>query len=151
MIRSSAIYNFRRDELERWIDQAIALLDEIDDDPDLEECGDDEPSFGCARYLKGKFECELEEDAAELGIADQDALCLELQNLDEGLQFDGDGRHIARKLLKDKVKDRAKLTEALNRTRVSPPMQVSVPDLAEPRKPHPRGSNDLEHHPDARC
>jgi len=34
---SPAIYNFRRAELERWIDSAIALLDTIDGDPDLED------------------------------------------------------------------------------------------------------------------
>jgi hypothetical protein len=34
---SPAIFNFRRAELERWIDNAIALLDQIDGDPDLED------------------------------------------------------------------------------------------------------------------
>ncbi len=34
---SPAIYNFRRSELERWIDQAIELLDHLDGDPDLED------------------------------------------------------------------------------------------------------------------
>jgi hypothetical protein len=37
MIRSPAIYNFRRAELERWIDRALELLDQIDGDPDLED------------------------------------------------------------------------------------------------------------------
>ena len=37
MIRSPAIYNFRRAELERWIDRALDLLDQIDGDLDLED------------------------------------------------------------------------------------------------------------------
>ena len=36
-MRSLAIENFRRSELERWIDDAIDLLDAMDGDPDLEE------------------------------------------------------------------------------------------------------------------
>ncbi|KQT03178.1 MULTISPECIES: hypothetical protein [unclassified Rhizobium] len=37
MTASPAIYQFRRQELERWIDNAIALLDHLDGDPDLED------------------------------------------------------------------------------------------------------------------
>lgn len=36
-MRSLAIENFRRSELDRWIDDAIDLLDAMDRDPDLEE------------------------------------------------------------------------------------------------------------------
>jgi len=36
-MRSLAIENFRRSELERWIDDAIDLLDAMDDDADLED------------------------------------------------------------------------------------------------------------------
>ena len=36
-MRSLAIENFRHSELERWIDDAIDLLDVMDDDPDLED------------------------------------------------------------------------------------------------------------------
>jgi hypothetical protein len=36
-MRSLAIENFRRSELERWIDNAIDLLDAMDDDPDRED------------------------------------------------------------------------------------------------------------------
>lgn len=36
-MRSLAIENFRRSELERWIDTAIDLLDAMDEDPDLED------------------------------------------------------------------------------------------------------------------
>ena len=36
----AALETFRRSELERWIDDAINLLDAMDDDADLEENGD---------------------------------------------------------------------------------------------------------------
>lgn len=36
-MRSRAIQRFRRSELERHIEELIALLDLIDDDPDLED------------------------------------------------------------------------------------------------------------------
>lgn len=36
-MRSLAIENFRRSELERWIDDAIDLIDAMDDDADLED------------------------------------------------------------------------------------------------------------------
>ncbi|WP_313526422.1 hypothetical protein [Shinella sp.] len=36
-MRSLAIQRFRRSELERRIEELIALLDLIDDDPDLED------------------------------------------------------------------------------------------------------------------
>jgi hypothetical protein len=42
MIPSPAIYNFRRSQLERWIDDTISLLDRFDLDPDIEE----EPELG---------------------------------------------------------------------------------------------------------
>lgn len=38
---SPAIYRLRRLMLELWIEQAIALLDQIDGDPDLEDGDDD--------------------------------------------------------------------------------------------------------------
>ena len=36
-MRSLAIETFRRADLERWIDDAIDLLDTLDEDPDLED------------------------------------------------------------------------------------------------------------------
>ncbi|MBX5146372.1 hypothetical protein [Rhizobium lentis] len=92
----------RREQLEAYIEELIVLLDALDGDPDIEDGGDDEPSFSCSRYLNGKCECDLEEDPADLGIADQDALHLEIQDLDGNLHFDGDGQRIARKLLREK-------------------------------------------------
>ncbi len=38
---SPAIYRLRRLILEQWIEQAIALLDQMDGDPDLEDSDDD--------------------------------------------------------------------------------------------------------------
>lgn len=35
-LRSPAVLAFRRRELERWVEVAIALLDALDGDPDLE-------------------------------------------------------------------------------------------------------------------
>ncbi|GAA4175969.1 hypothetical protein [Shinella granuli] len=45
-MRSLSIQRFRRAELERRIEEMISLLDLIDDDPDLEDGGDDEPLIG---------------------------------------------------------------------------------------------------------
>ncbi|MDG3575711.1 hypothetical protein P7F60_04890 [Rhizobium sp. YJ-22] len=55
-MKSPAIYQFRRAELERWVENAIALLDEIDGDPDreddeLEAIDEREPPF--SRVLGG--------------------------------------------------------------------------------------------------
>lgn len=36
-MRSLATENFRRSELERWINKAIDLLDAMDEDPELED------------------------------------------------------------------------------------------------------------------
>jgi len=36
-----AIYRLRRLFLEQWIDEAIALLDQMDGDPDLEDSDED--------------------------------------------------------------------------------------------------------------
>lgn len=74
---SPAVLQHRRTELEARIEEMIALLDLLDGDPDLEDGGDYEPSLGVPGCrVKGKFECDLEEDPAELGIADRDALNL---------------------------------------------------------------------------
>ncbi|PYE88756.1 hypothetical protein [Phyllobacterium leguminum] len=40
-MNSPAIYRLRRLLLERWIDEAIALLDQIDGDTDLEDGDED--------------------------------------------------------------------------------------------------------------
>ncbi|MEH3109460.1 MAG: hypothetical protein PGN22_05070 [Agrobacterium cavarae] len=43
MRESTAILKLRRQFLETWIEQAIALLDELDGECDLEDNGDAEP------------------------------------------------------------------------------------------------------------
>ncbi|GGA81101.1 hypothetical protein GCM10011491_05490 [Brucella endophytica] len=55
-----AVYRLRRLMLERWIEEAIALLDQIDGDPDFEDDSEDDD--------------ERELDPAELGICDLDSL-----------------------------------------------------------------------------
>ena len=40
---SRAVVQFRRTWLEQWIEHAIALLDQMDGDPDFEDGGDAEP------------------------------------------------------------------------------------------------------------
>ena len=57
---SLAVKRFRRLMLEKWIEDAIALLDNLDGDPDLEE--------------EMEYEEEREIDHADYGIADVDAL-----------------------------------------------------------------------------
>lgn len=56
----------RRAELEARIEELIALLDLLDDDPDLEDTGDDEPSLG-GLGLDGPagIEHDLEEDLSD--------------------------------------------------------------------------------------
>ena len=117
----------RRQDLENKIEELIALLDLIDGDPDLEDNGDAEPSIGSTPIVIGnEIAHDLEwAQADEHGIADRDALDLFQREggfsslNDIGWHFDGDGHRIGRKLLSDHVKDRRKLTKALERTRVS--------------------------------
>lgn len=60
-MRSPAIYRFRRSELERRIEEMIALLDRMDGDPDLEDGGDDEPSIGSRSIrISGRIEDDVE-------------------------------------------------------------------------------------------
>ncbi len=57
---------FRRSALEAWIDRAIALLDEMDGDPDLEDNGDDEPSIGSLGLVGANGqEYDLELDSSD--------------------------------------------------------------------------------------
>ncbi len=78
-----------RSRLETAIEHLLALLDELDGDPDLEEGGDHEadselePNIGWTGVGRGTIgldlnrydrDGELEQDDAELGIADHDAL-----------------------------------------------------------------------------
>ncbi|MDX3977022.1 hypothetical protein [Shinella sp.] len=76
-MRSVAIERFRRAELEACIEELIALLDTMDEDCDLEDGADAEPSF-CSRpfIVNGRAEYDLEDDPAESGVADEEALWL---------------------------------------------------------------------------
>lgn len=126
---SGAVYRLRRAELEARIEELIALLDVIDGDPDIEDTGDDEPSIGFGRSIKGKEEYDLEEDKSDyepnLGWSEAQSLrgCIPTGDefgSDDPAAFTGEGQHIARDLLREKVKDRRKLANALDATRVSP-------------------------------
>ena len=65
----------QRQHVEAEIERLIAFLDALDGDCDLEDGGDAEPSLPCyPRMINGRPEYDLEEDPAEDGIADQDAL-----------------------------------------------------------------------------
>lgn len=53
-IHNPVIYTFRRRLLEKWIEDAIALLDQCDGDPDFEECDTDyEDELEEPRYIMG--------------------------------------------------------------------------------------------------
>lgn len=121
---SMSILTLRRESVEACIEQLIALLDLLDGDPDLEDGGDAEPSIGTVgQYIGGEFVYDLEDDPAELGIADNDALHLTLQEDDWGsstLRFTGDGHHMGRKLLRDHMRDQRKFAKALDATRACP-------------------------------
>lgn len=61
-----AILKLRRQFLETWIEQAIALLDQIDGDCDLEEGGDMEPSVpSTPRLIMGRVHDDLEFDTSD--------------------------------------------------------------------------------------
>lgn len=60
---ATAITSFRRQMLERWIEDAIALLDQMDGDTDLEPDADAEPD-PLEPYLAGAAS-DLEHDGAE--------------------------------------------------------------------------------------
>jgi len=74
-----------RQEIEDEIERLIDMLDDFDGDPELEDGGDAEPSFGPGDYRNGRMEYELEADTGE----DKPFLgWTEAQSLDGG-QFTG--------------------------------------------------------------
>lgn len=110
----------KRRRIEAKIEELIGLLDFLDGDCDLEDCGDDEPSFSThGRIIGGRLEYDLEEDPAEMGLADLGALDLAMQDEDYSgtLKFNGDGADLARQMLRQVVKDHRQLARALHRTR----------------------------------
>ena len=50
---AAVITSFRRQMLEHWIEQAIALLDQMDGDPDLED--DDSEADDAERDMPGRI------------------------------------------------------------------------------------------------
>lgn len=96
--------------------ELIALLDDLDGDPDLEDGGDTESNIGgMVRHSPDGTaldECEL--DPAESGIADFDALQSE-EFCFSGLHFDGSGTDMARQMLADRdVRGARKFAVATN-------------------------------------
>jgi hypothetical protein len=74
---SSVIRRLRRSELEARIEEMISLLDMLDGDCDLEDGADAEPSFSSRPFIvNGRAEYDLEDDPAESGVADEEALWL---------------------------------------------------------------------------
>jgi hypothetical protein len=127
----------RREELEARVEEMIALLDLLDGDADLE------PSLAAFMGSDDDREEENEHGGDILdqphdpdtdleyslgwrnptfGDADPMPGWSGIDGFDQGngLIFDGDGHHIARKMLRDVVSDHRKLRKALNATRVSP-------------------------------
>lgn len=106
----------RRAQLEARIEEMIALLDALDGDENLEECGDDEPSVGSvAVWVNGRPEHDLEDDPAEnepdLGwsnprfpgesVATPDGWSyMDAPDTVNSGGFHGDGQRIARKMLR---------------------------------------------------
>jgi hypothetical protein len=74
-MRSATTESFCRAELERHIEEMIALLDLMDGDTDLEDGGDDEPSITSPAIAIGnriENDLEFETDDYELSGDDMD-------------------------------------------------------------------------------
>lgn len=113
---SERTLHLRRAKLEAHIEQMIALLDELDGDPDFEEGGDDEPSIGAfGRISKHGLQYDLEDDQSDsepdLGWSNprfpgEDFKMPEgwggcdAQDTCSSVGFRGDGQRIARKMLR---------------------------------------------------
>lgn len=118
---SRGVQELRRETVEACIERLIALLDEMDGDPDLEDGGDFEPSIGSSPKLVGSQfledleldHCDDEEGGDEelsLGWPNPEGLRVQIQSeaeqiadfdSDDGsLCFDGSGHGMARALLR---------------------------------------------------
>lgn len=122
----AALENFRRSELERRIEEMIAFLDLLDDDADIEDGYDDEPTLGAENDHEGRSqefwaqpsrldECEAEDehggdildephDDDELDQNGDEQDCCRSEDewhpLELGMQFDGAGAIMAGELLR---------------------------------------------------
>ncbi|WP_017959977.1 hypothetical protein [Rhizobium leguminosarum] len=113
---SKAVQELRRETIEAYVEQLIALLDLLDGDPDLEDNADFEPSIGSTPQCFGneRFD-DLEMDTADDEECGDDELTMGWSNpeglrahipeeaaqivdfdFDEGaLSFDGSGNRMA--------------------------------------------------------
>ncbi|OYD03705.1 hypothetical protein [Rhizobium sp. N4311] len=117
---SQVVNELRRETVEACIEQLIALLDQMDGDPDLEDGGDVEPSIGSSPRLVGTSfledleldDCDDEEggdDEPALGWSNPEGLRIHVKDearqitgfdSDEGaLGFDGSGIRMAYAML----------------------------------------------------
>ncbi|ANL52836.1 hypothetical protein [Rhizobium phaseoli] len=117
---SQVVHKLRRKTVEACIEQLIALLDQMDGDPDLEDGGDAEPSIGSIPRLVGNQfledleldDCDDEEggdDEPAMGWPNPEGLRIHIQEearqiacivSDEGaLGFDGSGARMAYAML----------------------------------------------------
>lgn len=111
----------RRESLEAYIEELIALLDYLDGNPDLEDNGDCEPSLGSTPMCVGNLfledlefdDCNDEEggdDEPSMGWANPDGLRIHIPgeaeqitafDYEDGpLSFDGSGKRLARIMLR---------------------------------------------------
>ncbi|MDK4726407.1 hypothetical protein [Rhizobium phaseoli] len=118
---SQVVQELRRETVEACIEQLIALLDQMDGDPDLEDGGDFESSIGSSPKLVGSQivedleldDCDYEEGGDEepsLGWPNPEGLRVQIRSeaeqiaafdFDDGPSFfDGSGHRIARALLR---------------------------------------------------
>jgi hypothetical protein len=105
----AALETFRRSELERRIEEMIALLDLLDDDADIEDGHDDEPTLGAENDHEGRSqeiwaqasrldECEAEDehggdiqDERHDGEGDEEPELGRLECMDQRQAYSGHG------------------------------------------------------------
>ena len=118
---SKVVQELRRETIESYVEQLIALLDLLDGDPDLEDNGDSEPSIDSAPQCIGNGcledleldDCDDEEGGDEeptMGWSNPEGLRVHIPeeasqitdfDYDDGpLRVDGSGHTIARMALR---------------------------------------------------
>ncbi|TAW32046.1 hypothetical protein ELH93_22155 [Rhizobium leguminosarum] len=127
---SKVVQELRRETIEAYVEQLIALLDLLDGDSDLEDNGDFEPSIGSTPQCIGNERCDdLELDSADdedggdeeptmgwsnpgglrVHIPEEAAQITALDYDDGPLRFDGSGKRLARIMLRQHPARRIKL------------------------------------------
>ncbi|MGZ2458709.1 hypothetical protein [Rhizobium anhuiense] len=126
---SKVVQELRRETIEAYVEQLIALLDLLDGDSDLEDNGDFEPSIGSTPQCFGneRFD-DLEMDTADdedcgddepaMGWSNPEGLRAHIPeeaaqitgfDYDDGpLRFDGSGKRLARMMLRPQSARRIK-------------------------------------------